>query len=101
MGHFWPTIKYEVSKNICIWTAAKNCASSRSIIHFYVFVMVPEVLKNEQSPKMGIFNLKWAILDPKKIQGYQQYFYLNGTKKCDSICSTIHSYVFMMRIVQK
>ena len=43
----------------------KNYASTRSIIHFYVFVKAPEVFEDENSPKMAIFDLKWAIFDQK------------------------------------
>ena len=49
--------------HLASWTAGTNCASTRSIIHFYVFFMVSEVFKSENSPKMAIFDLKWAIFD--------------------------------------
>ena len=38
---------------------------TRSNIHFSVFVIVPEVFKLENSPKMVIFDLKCDIFDQK------------------------------------
>ena len=65
MGYFWPKMKSVIYKNNCIWMAAKNGASTRIILYFSVFLIGPEVFKHKNSPRMAIFDLKWAIVDQK------------------------------------
>ena len=61
--------------------AAKNGASTRIILHFYVFFIVPEVFKHENGPKMAIFTLNGPFLTKHDIQDCCKYFYMNGSKK--------------------
>ena len=113
-----PKWNLRFSKNNCIWTAVKNCASTCSIIHFYVFLMVPEVFKGENSLKMAIFDLKWnprfsiyfylnstknGHFWPKmcyfwqkmKSEIFEKYLYLKGRKNCTSTNSIIHFYAYL------
>ena len=45
-----------------------------NIIHFYVFLMVPGVFNSENSLKMAIFDLKWAIFDQKLNPRFSKIF---------------------------
>ena len=109
MAHFWPKIKSENFESICIWTAGTNCASTRSIIQFYVFFMVSEVFKSESSPKLAIFDLKWAIFDQKWNPRFSKIFVSERqgqTVPVPEVSSTSMSFLWYLRsskvkIVQK
>ena len=97
MGHFWPKRKSEIFEKDFIWTEVKNCASSRSIIHFYVFLMEPEIFKSENSKKKGYFWSKMGQFWLKNKSGiFKDICIWMATKKCASTRSIIHFYVFLM-----
>ena len=58
-------LKWAISDNKCNPRFLKILFRNSIIIHFYVFLIVPEVFKRENSLKKAIFDLKWAIFDQK------------------------------------
>ena len=81
MCHFWIKMKSETFKNICIWTAAKSCASTNSIIHFYAYIWYLRSSKVKIVQKRLFLTWNGPFLTKNEIQDFQKYCYLNGNDK--------------------
>ena len=80
-----------------IWMAVTNCASTWNIIHFFVFFMVSEVFKIENSPKMAIFDLKWPIFDQKWNPRFSKIFVSERQGQTVPVSSTSMSFLWYLR----
>ena len=81
----------ELSENIFIWTAAINCTSNHSFIHFTILFITFLSLQYQKGLKMGILGLKMAILDFKMAKELSENIFIwTAAKNCTSVFGIIH-----------